>query len=505
MKQSAEAASLTWRENNADESEHLADDPRDPVASVFRRFAGDSHMKARELYFAFKALGLWPLKESLKAGEDASIEEKLSSAAKLLGVVDFLNWEHVHNSGICINQFKKVIERASRLNMLTGVLKDASHVLAFELNSLLPPDLDTMTLNDIQHALQDQTFISTAANHLFQSIRSCSTASGIQGSHESGFRVAACDLRKRMNKFRESGGTLGSFGDIRDIEGGLEAKIGLPDPRIFRAILHEHMYAPDSMQSFETSNYNLLTCPKLEFALLLGNKDEYWCDKDKSYTEIPLYLMEVAQDPRLNINGPTLPELNELKDEFRELKDVYLSLRGCIPGAESDSYVDTQLSVSVTIDSANLDDASACKQLEDFLLGQLLRMQSLASLLVFGRRITALSPASHGEGETQMKISVPCALDEKDLELMRNAIADGLHLNYQKVILECLGSRMNEYHADDPQQTPLDSNKFRVLRKARKLRSIRELMQIAIVRKAKLRVEEAIVAYQYTGPLYQVL
>jgi hypothetical protein len=41
-------------------------------------------------------------------------------------------------------------------------------------------------------------------------------------------------------------------------------------------------------------------------------------------------------------------------------------------------------------------------------------------------------------------------------------------------------------------------------KQARRRLSLMELMDIPEVKRAKLRVEEAIVVYQYTGPLFQV-
>ena len=40
---------------------------------------------------------------------------------------------------------------------------------------------------------------------------------------------------------------------------------------------------------------------------------------------------------------------------------------------------------------------------------------------------------------------------------------------------------------------------------ARRRVGLRELMEISVVKEAGLRVEEAVQAYQYTGPLFQVL
>ena len=61
---------------------------------------------------------------------------------------------------------------------------------------------------------------------------------------------------------RDAGGFVGSSGDVSAFDHGLEARIGLPDPHILRAVILEHTAYADSELPFETSNYSIVTTPK---------------------------------------------------------------------------------------------------------------------------------------------------------------------------------------------------------------------------------------------------
>lgn len=52
------------------------------------------------------------------------------------------------------------------------------------------------------------------------------------------------------------------YGDIGAFYDGLEGKIGVPNPKVLKAIKDEHCASNDSKEDFKTSNYNITTSPK---------------------------------------------------------------------------------------------------------------------------------------------------------------------------------------------------------------------------------------------------
>ena len=59
------------------------------------------------------------------------------------------------------------------------------------------------------------------------------------------------------------------FGDLSTFKGGLDAHIGLPDPKVFEAITREHEQSADSHDIFESGNHGLQTTPNDEFEFVV--------------------------------------------------------------------------------------------------------------------------------------------------------------------------------------------------------------------------------------------
>jgi len=74
----------------------------------------------------------------------------------------------------------------------------------------------------------------------------------------------AGDLGSSGNNFE------GKFGSADAFDDGLDKFIGLPDPKVFDAILNEHRNSSNSTTSFTTSNYGLTCTPKEELEAALN-------------------------------------------------------------------------------------------------------------------------------------------------------------------------------------------------------------------------------------------
>ena len=56
-----------------------------------------------------------------------------------------------------------------------------------------------------------------------------------------------------------------TYGDLSTFFGGLEKKIGAPEPKIWKAMKREHMASNDSNDEFTTGNYFVTTKPEIEW------------------------------------------------------------------------------------------------------------------------------------------------------------------------------------------------------------------------------------------------
>ena len=81
--------------------------------------------------------------------------------------------------------------------------------------------------------------------------------------------------REANSKFSSLPGAFkGSFGDQSLFHAGLEECIGLPDPKILRAILMEHLQSSNAQTEFVTTNYGIRTTPEQEMEFALGREED---------------------------------------------------------------------------------------------------------------------------------------------------------------------------------------------------------------------------------------
>ena len=64
-----------------------------------------------------------------------------------------------------------------------------------------------------------------------------------------------------------------NFGNLSTFFGGLEAKIGSPDPMVFDAMQREHQFSSDSRDFFTTGNYGVTTTPFIEWNFVAAPHD----------------------------------------------------------------------------------------------------------------------------------------------------------------------------------------------------------------------------------------
>ena len=72
----------------------------------------------------------------------------------------------------------------------------------------------------------------------------------------------------------EGGGFEMKYGDLSTFFGGLERKIGSPNPKIFEAMEREHTKSDDSMDEFTTGNYRVTTTSEMEWNFIVHPKEE---------------------------------------------------------------------------------------------------------------------------------------------------------------------------------------------------------------------------------------
>jgi hypothetical protein len=72
-------------------------------------------------------------------------------------------------------------------------------------------------------------------------------------------------------------------GDLTTFFGGLEAKIGSPNPKVRQAMDAEHTQASDSQLEFRTSNYEVTTTPEVEWRFVVSpERDNFaWPQEEK--------------------------------------------------------------------------------------------------------------------------------------------------------------------------------------------------------------------------------
>ena len=390
-----------------------------------------------------------------------------------------------------------MIVKACWWQLIAGVIQVLSYDLAIILEPCLPALLAEVSKERIRESLTKtmDEFVTLASDTLFKIF------------HNS--LPNPVDLKAEMSKYSDAGGFLGEFGNSKDFEAGLEAKIGLPDPNILKAMIREHISANDSDEPFETTNYKILTTSSLEFALLLGNSQEYYNAAEHAPKKIPVVLQEIADGKYKNrgINlGPKQTELKELEPEFAKLKNIFNGKKN-IPGTDSDTFCEQQVQIAVP-KPAGMDNAGSNMQLEKFMLEKLISLPFFKSACNHGRKFGKVSSALTSEkGITSMTISLPLNVAQDEVvDEVKKAVSQHLNLKSSEIEVLYIGTHNYSYTKGEERSNESEKENItvNVRKQARTLRSLRQLMDVADVSQANLRVEEAIAAYQYTGPLFQV-
>ena len=366
-----------------------------------------------------------------------------------------------------------------------------------------------------------------------------------------------------MNKFVDEGGFLGTFGDAKMFHAGLESQLGYPNPKLFRAILREHCFSIDSDDCIITGNYGLAFTPKQEFAMLFGTARA--CEPLKLPT-IEFLKKLANQNEGSGPTGKELNEaFDELKRLQKVyLSVVQKRKNGVFSGEHGDEHEESIL--DITVDANNEDDArEICQTFSglvvslngrycQYLGGSTGRPNpDIRDAEAIARGIKVIDPAKVDKSKVSARISIAISQNKRDEFKVREAFEQVLkeknlscvaQIDVQKVqdITYHFVDRLNEYgpnlsegmlskklndlpveelvvqlpnfkkgrNATDTEKKEL-IQQIIALRKgmihckqARRRLSLQQILDLPEVKTAKLRVEEAMVVYQYTGPLFQV-
>ena len=131
-----------------------------------------------------------------------------------------------------------------------------------------------------------------------------------------------------QEKFTMSGAGLLSYGGLNTFFGGLEAKIGAPDPKIEEAMAAEHLTSSESQQRLETSNYEILTTSEIEWRFVVlpdqppPTTNGAWPMEDKLRKAMDASVGERTEEQvKLLASGakPRQPmKINKLRDKLTE-------------------------------------------------------------------------------------------------------------------------------------------------------------------------------------------
>jgi hypothetical protein len=363
----------------------------------------------------------------------------------------------------------------------------------------------------------------------------------------------------QLEKFQTDGGFISNYGDKQMFDKGLEVGIGLADPFILKAILREHISAEDSEKPFLSAQYKTESTPLLEFARLLGTEDSiaYLKTMAEGYSG-----GSECRGPTLDELDMLQKEFDRLAKTFSEIN----SKGGIFPGEVGDSYDAVLVEARIAL-VAGADAKQSAEDLRRALAKAVSEDSGvLEPLRLSERRVeVASAPAVDGPAvRVVLVVPLPRRLQPKDAgaEILPNVRAVLHHLSGaaagrveakvvgersymfceygdERALRKALGALTDEEVLARAEQGRSMPNFLRArrrsialwgkrqpcvdrivrafeletaeMRKAGRFRlqgrrrlTLRELMAIPEVVAAKLRVEEAIVAYQYTGPLFKV-
>ena len=309
----------------------------------------------------------------------------------------------------------------------------------------------------------------------------------------------------QMSKFRdESGASSGNFGNMSVFHEGLEQYLGAADPYILKGILYEHIHEEDSKTGFMPSNYGIYTTPKLEFARLLGNIANF--EEEFSSNR------EAASCNCKKIEGPASYEirviqedLNSLKEEFEMVRETRKSI---FPGEKGDKVLERKAEYKFELNESD-DHAAFLKIMDKFKKS----VEEYAQKEIFVPDEGCLRGLNVEQRQDSNKHSLIVTLQFKPdmLESKAETIMKINELVEKTFNPTCNQAMIRSYkmQQDESENTFVyseisnDHHASHSVRQCRKTYTLKDLTQIEMVQKAGLRLEEAVVAYQYTGPLFQ--
>ena len=106
------------------------------------------------------------------------------------------------------------------------------------------------------------------------------------------------------------GAFVGSFGGLWMFHEGLERRLGLPNPQVFKAMESEHCNGSDASQEFKALNYGTVTTPAQEWEFVIRSVD------DKQYPgpeRCRMTIPSLMDDPKAVQSGLTIEELVALR------------------------------------------------------------------------------------------------------------------------------------------------------------------------------------------------
>ncbi len=353
-------------------------------------------------------------------------------------------------------------------------------------------------------------------------------------------------VEEALNKFT---GAVGKFGDAVMFQEGLESQLGSPDPFILKGILREHVSTERSV----TSNYKINFSNEQEYARVFGHPSEYErghetiLPESECSEDIPIFLQEIAKGIHSSIKGPSEAELRDLTTSFKKLRKCYDEIcsmnNGTFPGEFGHVHKSMEIEVT-TQDSCTsrnffqnivnvgkdqyekfgiafslvgtVDPLPSENQFKFMVHGPLRffsehkDQELVASFATMERSVRVL--------KSSCKVYVYCEVERTDKEAMLRELLGSFQVDgrfdvddlNQILCTEAKPSGQPETAAasvciDKIVYAALKSEDSNiVLIPARRRLGLREMMKIPEVKTAELRVEEAIQAYQYTGPLFQV-
>jgi hypothetical protein len=339
-------------------------------------------------------------------------------------------------------------------------------------------------------------------------------------------------------------GPIGKFGDNGMFQEGLENQIGTPDPFILKGIIRDNVLADGSRNRSVTSNYRIVFSDLQEYARLLGNRleYEYAADRGIKLTEqdvvgnIPIFLLEVAKGLHPGIQGPSEAELKDLADEFQMLRTVYGEVCSANCGTFPGDIGNFQQSMEVEFETHS---AEAAIRFHDRLaqpaestiphidigdppLTNRFSIVVVAPLSFFASRnhekllqsmaervetpVKFVKMTRKGPNSTFVYCNIGSDGKPTDLEELLQRL-DFQELSYLSELSSATCSKEDHIQciiaALQTAATDTSGGKLSFIQGRRSL-SLRDLMALDEVKRAGLRVEEAIQVHQFTGPIFQV-